>query len=504
MTERVYVNTDDVCVSEEDMKYVERVRRRVYSSLDGEEAEVAICVWMYTPKRLDKLRNCIDSVMKYTSHIKFKLVLANNGGGKEIEEFYENIDYNDKMIINISSNIGSPHGASVITRHVRNKFCVELLNDCVVTANWLDNLLRCIKSDDTIGMVCPMATNTSNMQIPDTGDVDIRDLEALQEFAVKYNVSNPAKWEERLRLMPICGIYRREALEMAGIADPGYLHEFADDDHCMRIRRAGYKLILCGDTFVHHDHFMDERNVKVEQGNTNVGKNGFLRKFKGIEPWRDFVNFVFPYIRSATIADTKEQYRVLGIDVKCGTPILDVKNCYRRNGIDTEKLCITDYTQEVKYYTDLMTVADEVIHDDVHNMRSHLKEKYDFIVLGNPINSYSKSLAVLDELADMLTDGGYFLFSLKNLYNIDTLFALLGDGRPQSGEIEAIHYKDICDKIGKLKLRDATFYQEMTQFNCEEINMVRNSLVEVGVIAKENEEATHQWEVNNYWFIIQK
>lgn len=504
MTERVYVNTDDVCVSEEDMKYVERVRRDIYESLDGEEAEVAICVWMYTPKRLDKLRNCIDSVMKYTSHIKFKLVLANNGGGKEIEEYYESIDYPDKMIINISSNIGSPHGASVITRHVRNKFCVELLNDCVVTANWLDNLLRCMKSDDTIGMVCPMATNTSNMQIPDTGDVDIRDQDALQEFAVKYNISDPTKWEERLRLMPICGVYRRETLEMAGIADPGYLHAYADDDHCMRIRRAGYKLMLCGDTFIHHDHFLDGGTTKVEQSNADMGKNGFLRKFKGIEPWKDFLNFVFPYIKQVKIEDIKERYQILGIDVKCGTPILDVKNCYRRSGIDTGKLCITGYTQEVKYYTDLMTVADEVIHDDVHNIKSHLKEKYDFIVLGNPINCYSKSLAVLDELADMLTDGGFFLFSLKNLYNVDTLFALLGEGRPESGQIEAIYYKDIFDKIGELRLKEATLLREKTAFNLREIAMVRKSLIEIGVIAREHADATEQWEVNNYWFLIRK
>ncbi len=504
MTEEIYVNTDDIVIPEGDDRSVEKIRNHIYDSLNGEESEIAICVWMYTPKRLDKLRNCIDSVMKYTRHIKFKLVLANNGGGEEIEKYYQSIDYPDKLIINISSNISSPHGASVITRYVKNKFCVELLNDCIVTPNWLDNIMRCMRSDSRIGMVCPMSTNTSNMQIPDTKDVDLRDKNAIQEFAKEYNQSSPADWEERMRLMPICAVYRREALEMSGIADPGYLHEFMDDDHCMRIRRAGYKLMLCKDTFVHHDHFMDERNPQIETANSELGKNGFMEKFKGLDPWKDFTNFVFPYLNTVKIETAKEEYQILGIDVKCGTPILDIKNCYRRNGIPMDHLKITSYTQEVMYYTDLLTISDKVLHADIHQLRSCLDHKYDFIVLGDILNGYSNSMKVLEELISLLEQDGFLLFPIKNIYNIDMLLCLLGESRPDNCLVETLYFGNVIENIKQFGLKKALFFPEKIPYNLPEIEMVKKSLVKIGLIAEDNLSAAEQWTVQNYWFLIQK
>lgn len=504
MTEKIFVDTDDIFISEEDSTSVEAVRKKIYNGMNGEEAEVAICVWMYTAKRLDKLRNCINSILKYTTNIKYKLVLTNNGGGEEIAKFYESIDYPDKLIINISSNISSPHGFSTIMKYVRNKYCVELLNDSVVTSNWLDNMLKCMKSDDKIGMVCPMSTNTSNMQEPEMGGVDLRDHNAIQEFAIGYNISDPRKWEERIRLMPICALYRRETIEMTGIADPGYLHEYSDDDYCLRIRRAGYKLMLCGDTTIHHDHFLVERNTQVESYNSDMGKNGFIQKFNGLEPWEDFINFVFPYLSNVNIQDTKEGFRILGIDVKCGTPILDVKNCYRHSGIDTGRISVTGYTKDAKYYPDLLTVCDEVICGDIHCLSNQLNGKYDFIVMGHILNGYNHSMDVLDEVISRLEEGGYLLCSFKNVYNIDMLLALLGNIRPNFSQVEAVYYLDIVDKIRESGVKKTTFFREKTPFNIQEIEMVRKSMVEIGVIAKECENATKEWDVCNYWFLIQK
>ena len=72
--------------------------------------------------------------------------------------------------------------------------------------------------------------------------------------AALFNKSNPAKWEEKIRLIPTAALYRREVFDTVGLYDAGFMHDFGDDDFTFRVRRAGYKLILCRDTFVHHDH----------------------------------------------------------------------------------------------------------------------------------------------------------------------------------------------------------------------------------------------------------
>lgn len=505
MTERIFVDTDDIIILDEDRKDVNKVRRDIYRGLNGEEAEVAICVWMYTPKRLEKLRNCIDSIMKYTKHIKFKLVLTNNGGGKEIEEYYESIDYSDKMIIDISTNISSPHGLSVIQRYVKNKFCVEVLNDCIVTENWLDNMLRCINSDESIGMVVPMSTNTSNMQEPCTGNIDLRNHNEIQNFAKTYNISDPLKWEQRMRLMPICGLYRRETLEVAGISDQGYLHEFADDDHCMRIRRAGYKLMLCGDTVVHHDHFMDERNQLLEQSNTNIGRNGYINKFKGLDPWLDFGNFVFPYLSDIKLDNKKDKYKILGIDVKCGTPILDVKNLYRKNGIEMSRINTTAYTQEIKYYTDLLTVSDYVIHNDINMVNNEIEGKYDFIIIGECLNNYSKPILHLERIVNKLEDGGYLMFFLKNINNVNTLLNVIGERRIDGvEEVVMLYYWDVVSKLKEMNIKQIKLFTEKYTSMKDEIETIKESMIRLGIVSEYNKSVTNEWDVYRYCFLIQK
>ena len=44
MTEKIFVDTDDIFISEEDSTSVEAVRKKIYNGMNGEEAEVAICV----------------------------------------------------------------------------------------------------------------------------------------------------------------------------------------------------------------------------------------------------------------------------------------------------------------------------------------------------------------------------------------------------------------------------------------------------------------------------
>lgn len=46
---------------------------------------------------------------------------------------------------------------------------------------------------------------------------------------------------------------------------------------------------------------------------------------------------------------------VLGVDVRCGTPILDVKNWLRRRGPDQVEL--SAFAQDAKYWVDLKTVC---------------------------------------------------------------------------------------------------------------------------------------------------
>lgn len=114
----------------------------------------------------------------------------------------------------------------------------------------MNNLLICIESDPDFGFVSPGATSISNMQqiaMPFISKADFR------EKAREYNISDPSKWEERVVLLPNVLCCPTALLNRIGYYDTRFFRgEFLDDDISFRIRRAGYKLIYCGDTVTHH------------------------------------------------------------------------------------------------------------------------------------------------------------------------------------------------------------------------------------------------------------
>ncbi len=81
-----------------------------------------------------------------------------------------------------------------------------------------------MKSKDEIGLAVPASSNVSNLQeIGITFDT----LDEMQEKAAKNNISDPRLWHERIRILPIAALFRREALDIAGWMDYGFFHDFS-------------------------------------------------------------------------------------------------------------------------------------------------------------------------------------------------------------------------------------------------------------------------------------
>lgn len=69
------------------------------------------------------------------------------------------------------------------------------------------------------------------------------------------------------------------------------MHDFGDDDFTFRVRRAGYKLILCRDTFVHHDH--NQEALPPERLAISQRSREFFReKYFGVDAWEDTGNYI--------------------------------------------------------------------------------------------------------------------------------------------------------------------------------------------------------------------
>ena len=449
--EKVIIDTDNIDVpKEENDLYISR--KNLYDAYLKDNG-FKVCIMVLAYNRVEKTKRCIESIIKYTKDIYYELVLIDNGSTDETAKFFKEVDYKYKRYIHITKNVGSVYGVQMAFKEFRGEYLVLLPNDVIVTTNWLNNLLKCYESDPKIGIVTPLSTNVSNLQ---QVNINFTSLEDLQNKAKAFNISNPLLWEERLRLINIVTVVKKEIIDLVGVFDVGFFHDFGEDDYCIRIRRAGYKIIVCGDTFVHHDHDLskDKDPVKFELS-LKKGRANYLSKYKNIDAWDDIVNHEKELIDLINYSPIVNQsINALGIDVRCGMPILELKNQLRRKGIFNVNTVA--FTTDAKYYQDLLYTVDYVYCDRIEYIQEHIENNsYNYIILGQPINYYSQPISLLNKMLEMVKVGGKILFKLYNVNDLKQLFDCMGIDLGRNEQMPVIvRYEEIvsCLQIMKAKI----------------------------------------------------
>lgn len=475
-------------------------RRKISQRYSG---DIELTIYIQAYNRLEKTKACIDSIIKYTDGYQYKLLLVDNGSDDGTFEYFKELDFSPKKIIRLTENKGSVLANDISFKACDTKYIAVVTNDVVVTKNWLDNMFRCLESDERIGQVNPVVTNSSIYYLEPLPEINT--IEEAEAYGFAHNQSDCRLWAERLRFPSLCYLLRKEAMEAAGGVDVGFYHEFLEDDFQIRMRRAGYKIFLAEDTFVHHNHFMQERDMKEAMSSTEGGHRNYLEKHRGIEPWSDMDNYIYPYIKNIHCGNENPQ--ILGIDTRCGQPILDIKNRYRREGIEIEEGNIFAYTHDAKYYDMLRTITPNVICENRNEaLVSYYKaNNFDAIVIGEPLNIYDKPIEFLGNVMGLLKKGGTLVMALNNTYDFRAVFASTIDPLWRSrGEYVQLHYDDIIEKLeteNAERVEIGNTFHMVNQELQDIIKKVNNMISELEV---NPDEIYQRLLTEKYWFCVQK
>lgn len=89
-----------------------QTRRNIFRARElSYDTNVSICVFAYN--RLDKTKRCVESILKYTDDVDYKLILIDNGSDDEIYNYFESIDFSNKKIIRITENAGPMYAMQI-------------------------------------------------------------------------------------------------------------------------------------------------------------------------------------------------------------------------------------------------------------------------------------------------------------------------------------------------------------------------------------------------------
>jgi len=221
------------------------------------------------------LRECIEAIEAYTDS-PYEIVVVDNGSTDGTAEYClgKPVTY-----ISLPENRGFPEACNYGMLAARGSELLLLNNDVVVSRNWLSNLLHCLYSGENVGIVGPMTNYASGKQMK---ELHYANLDEFHQLAETMNRHDPKKWLEVKRIVGLCFLFKRELMEKIGLLDerfsPGH---YEDDDYCLRSRNAGYRILIAGDTFVHHHGSASFRKQGQELMDRLVETN--YRKF--IEKW---------------------------------------------------------------------------------------------------------------------------------------------------------------------------------------------------------------------------
>ena len=265
------------------------------------------------------MQGLLDSIRRYTMPGTYEIIVVDNGSQDGSVEWLQ-LQQDVRLIAN-QENVGFPKGCNQGMNIAQGDELLLLNNDVVVTPHWLDNLRQALYSAPGVGAVGPVTNNCSNMQavaVPYTNENTQSAMAQMQEFAAAYNVSDSTKWQKWMKLVGFCLLFRREVYAKIGDMDEAYSPgNYEDDDYCLRIRRAGYEIILCRDTFVHHfgsktfNITKDEEKRKYE-GYIEKNREYFCRKWCLDHDWYGKYRTFLP-----ELAFADEPLRVIEYGVNC-------------------------------------------------------------------------------------------------------------------------------------------------------------------------------------------
>ncbi|MCT4508405.1 MAG: glycosyltransferase family 2 protein [Tepidibacter sp.] len=360
--------------------------------------KTSIIILTYNNLYYSKL--CIKSIREYTKKGTYEIIVVDNNSTDGTVEWLKNQD--DLEVIFNNENKGFPKGCNQGIDIAKGDNILLLNNDVVVTYNWLGNLIKCLYSADDIGAVGAITNFCTNHQsIP----VKYENLDQMSEFAKEFNISNDKKWEERIRLIGFCFLVKKKVVEQVGLLDeiftPGTNE---DNDYSLRIRKEGYRLMLCNDTFIHHFGSMSfKKDMKKTKNILRDNTIKFRNKW-GIDA--SYFRVLRKDITAIIKKSKKRDLNILHIGCGAGATLCDIKNEIPESnlyGIEENKKAVVNTQHFAK-----IDIGNEGI------IKKYTKDFFDYIIITNHNKNIKYSPNIVQRVNYYLKDSGYCILAFEN------------------------------------------------------------------------------------------
>lgn len=194
--------------------------------------------------------HCLESIDRHTPE-PHDVIVVDNGSTDGTADWL--IARDRGALIRNHTNLGFSVAANQGMARAEGDPVVILNNDTLVTPGWLAALHRALDRDPRIGIAAPMSNFVTGGQLVHPVHYSDARGPELDAFASSRAALFPAMGFGVERLAGLCMAISRRLIDAIGGFDPIFLiGNFEDDDYSVRALKAGFRLWVCQDSYIHH------------------------------------------------------------------------------------------------------------------------------------------------------------------------------------------------------------------------------------------------------------
>ena len=202
---------------------------------------------LLTWNRPDLSIPCVERLLRHTTVSSRLIIVDNASTDPQALAFLERVRGTplvDVEVVRRAENEGFAKGMNAgLTRTAAPWICL-LNNDILVTAGWLEELIRVAQANPIIGALNPMS-NEFNLE-------PARPHETIDELAGNLR-SRQGRWLENWLCVGFCLFFSREVFEQVGGLDETFRFMYSEDkDYSFRIRQLGRLCAIAEGAYVYH------------------------------------------------------------------------------------------------------------------------------------------------------------------------------------------------------------------------------------------------------------
>lgn len=405
-----YENARFHCDVPEDRVTIEGLLERFKEQYAIFVEKVSIVILSYD--LLEYTKVCIESIRRTTPESAREIVVVDNGSKDGSVEWLR--EQKDILLVENKENMGFPGGCNQGIRASSKSSDIFLLNnDTILPENalfWLRMGLYHSEENGAAGSV----SNCAGGQVVASGIDNIPDM---LRFGERTNVPMRYPYENRVFLVGFALLLRRSVLDRIGLLDERFFPGNNEDvDLGLRILKAGYKNVLCKNSFIlHFGSKTFHKNVEGYQATASRNRK------KINEKWGFDVDY-YLHPKEGLIkwieGPADKPMHILDVGCGCGASMGYLKGIYPN--------AETYGIEVVPEAAELASQMGTILCRDVEKTDLPWEEEYfDYILMGDVLEHLMEPEKVLKRLKRHLKRDGHLIISVPNIKHYSVILPLL-------------------------------------------------------------------------------